>query len=509
MRKFLNVKVGVELFNLLQSNPLFKDNWKVISAIQMFLKRVSGYNNSNNGESSEVYSSIIYDMFKPYTGGSYRQYLDALVILELLVIDDWYKVGTEANGGCCKKYLVTDKGNMLLSSSNTEYLKKLHFDPLIIRGNQKRISKRKIMKRNYADYVLNYIHDGLIHMEYDYNKAMNTISGSNWSEATKQVAGQSLIAFKEKDFTELHYNISDGRVFNELAGMKSDLRTHFTYKNMGIKAIIDIRACHPTFFSTYIYNNSLSTTLPYPYHIVPDKGDISPLEILQKEHNTWIELFTNPHIDPREIIAKECGYTKEECKHALNQTINGSKKWTLLSKWMETKFPYLCQLWNSMEKSKTGNLICKEYESKLMLDPQLYRYTEDMKIKFGYEYDGVSIFALDSNTTLVDQINFLLKYIKCFSERNWGVPLVIKVEFITEEEDPNTITFEEWKKQANEIQAQPLLRQVEKELARWTQFCRGFFGGQLKNWDEYKRKETIHNKILSDIKTKLEKLEIL
>ena len=91
------------------------------------------------------------------------------------------------------------------------------------------------MTKTYNNYVLDYIQDGINHLNYDYGQASAIINGSLWEESTKTSAATSLINFKEKNFTDLQYNIADGRVWNEFVGMKSDLRVAFKYKNMVLK----------------------------------------------------------------------------------------------------------------------------------------------------------------------------------------------------------------------------------------------------------------------------------
>ncbi len=197
----------------------------------------------------------IYNIFKPYCNKAdgeygYKKYLNALVALNLLVVDESYVVGdNESIEGSCKKYLLSMNAIQLLSNSNVEYLKALHENKDVIRRNNDAVRKRMSRKETYSDYVLNYIQDGLNNFEYDCGKAMAVISGSNWTSETVQSAESSLITFKTKDFNALNYNAIDGRVFNEFVAMISDLRNSFqNTKSMERKAVIDIRCCHPTFF---------------------------------------------------------------------------------------------------------------------------------------------------------------------------------------------------------------------------------------------------------------------
>jgi hypothetical protein len=471
-KKILNVRIGVEFYNKLNSHPAFQLNWKAISPAFYFLQRIATLNDMNNGKAVEFYSVNIQNIFRPYCPQSdgdfaYKKYLNALESLELLTIGNSYIVGNDDIEGVCKTYLVTTEGVDLLSAANVEYLKALHTDQKVIRKTQQSISKRAAMHSTYSDYVLNYIADGLNHFNYDYDKAMSVVSGSGWSPLTQQSAEQSLISFKTKDFGNLQYNKTDGRVFNEFVSMKSDLRQAFKYKKMTRMAVIDIRACHPTFFSTYILeyvllNNNFST-LPILPHYVMDKGDrnqLNPLIInkpspksliinepshnpliineeynynkstLEMEHEKWLNLFTNPLIDPRDVIGSEIDRTKAEVKEALSQTLNGSKKYKKVLDWLEKTFPCLYAIWQTTDIKQTGCNISRLYESKVMLHPEIYKQTEAQGLKIAYEYDGISVFSDDIiKRVLIGKVEYLAKRIKFLAETECGVKLVLKVEF--------------------------------------------------------------------------------
>jgi hypothetical protein len=248
---------------------------------------------------------------------------------------------------------------------------------------------------------MNYINDGLMHLEADYYVAECVLSSSIDDTAKYNDMVQSLITFREKVFGELKNNELDGRIYNEFVGMKTDLRQAFKYKNMTRQATIDIRACHPTFFGLYIYNyyiynhvksigNKSNNAFVYKIEGTTDNSATTePLKQLpdvkisdlNKEYNKWTELFTNPDVDAREIIAKEAGYEVKQVKQALNETINGCVKYKKLLKWIETHFPILYSIWQTTDVSKTGNNITKDYECELMLDRTLYKMTEEMNLK--------------------------------------------------------------------------------------------------------------------------------
>jgi hypothetical protein len=442
MNKHLNIRIGVEFYNSLISHPTFAGNYKAISAAYYFLTRIARYNASSDGRPVEFSAVEIRQIFRPYTKGSYRPYLDALVSLGILVIQEGYLPGQFADDqkGHCKEYLVSDKGNDLLLGSHMEYLKKLHTDKRVIRRNQKNISDRKVMKRTYGDFILDNLHEGLINMRYDLDTALALITGSHWPPAAKTSAGSSLQTFKEKDFGTLSYHRGTGRIYHEFVQMKSDLRPTFNYRDLVYRAVIDIRACHPTYFSTYV--SSL-----YLLHYVGDKADIATKvkevrdqklqelatsidqSSVESEHCKWISLFTDPATDPREVIARECGYqTIQECKSAIIETLNGSLRHLPFRSWLEEHFPSLANIWEHSDVAATGSNISREYESPLILNPQLYRMAEEMGLKCIPEHDGVGVFASVEDASLPAKLHQLVLFIRFNSEIRWGVSPVLTIK---------------------------------------------------------------------------------
>jgi hypothetical protein len=287
-----------------------------------------------------------------------------------------------------------------------------------------------------------------VNYEYDLKKAEEIISGSNWKPSTINSAINSAIAFTEKSFGTLHYNEADGRICNEWVLMKSDMRLAFKYKNMTNQGVIDIRACHPTFFSSYLMNPLLklkkareqgeegmeSSPSSSILHYVTHKGDKSSIthgydtSKAQHEHTQWIELFTSDEIDARDVIAKECGYeSRAVVKAALTETLNGSRQWKVLLRWIETRFPTLYGVWQSTNVKETGPNISKEFETAIINDPGLLQLAEKLNVKLAYEYDGFTVFAAKEEKSLGDKLKFLSRYIKHTSIARFGVPIVLKV----------------------------------------------------------------------------------
>jgi hypothetical protein len=195
-------------------------------------------------------------------------------------------------------------------------------------------------------------------------------------------------------------------VFNDFVAMKSDLRRFFMYKQLVRRSIVDIRACHPTYLGAYIYANHFNK------------------EAVKDECDKWTSLFTDPLNDPRQVIGDEIGYTKDQCKTAINESLNGSKLYKKFHRWMKEGFPQMYQYMITHEKM--GCEIAKMYEVPIMLNEDLFKHTEDMGIKLTYEYDGYSVFAKENDEFLKDRVNFIIGYIKWYSTKHFGITPVIK-----------------------------------------------------------------------------------
>jgi hypothetical protein len=449
-------KISIELYNLLSTKEVFQgDNYKAIYCAFIFLQEISYYNRRNCQDYSEYYNKTIKDIFQISPGG-YRKYLDALVELDLLLIDENYSLPTfkDAKDGHCKAYSITDIGNSLLYSSNRQYLEQLHTNKDIIQLNYQQISKSKVNNRTYNDYILDYIHDGLINMTFSYQEVIKCLDESDKAIEDKVFITNMLIKFKEKKFTKLSRNKADNRIWNEFVAMMGDYRKFFKYKNMTRSYIVDIRACHPTFWSSYIIKSTFikspagdSGAEIHPELLSQHHNEGVSLTTLKKrlylrafkEHHKWVALFTNEALDPRLVIVKDCKYTCiSDVKRALTETMNGSTAHPKITSWLKKKFPCLYSLWlkNGINIKRTGCQISQNYETVLLQDEGLYRLCDSLDIKITYEYDGVSVyenvgagvFANDNDLDITDKVKCITEYIKAQSMKLFGVSLVMKIK---------------------------------------------------------------------------------
>ena len=429
MRKFLNVKVGVEFYDALMSRPSFQRNWKAVSPAFYLVSRIAELNARNHGFPVEFWSGTIAKTFQPYTSGAYAPFVADLETLKILAIDHDYDYDGKRNGkvkagekGSCKKYKVTDYGCRLVHSANMAYLKALRDDPAVRRLNQKSISKRKVMSKTYKDAVLAYVDDGLRNLSFDLDAAERAFAKSTWSHVQKAHVSRMLRCIREKKFNDLEFNAEDGRIHHEEVRLKSGARFLLNYKGIPYKAALDIRCCHPTFFSLYLVSHPLSL------HYVPHKGDKSALE---REHEKWVRLFCDPDTDPKEVVRKACRFADvDTAKEAMNQTLNGSKLFPKYLAWLKREFPTLFEIWQKTDVKDTGNAIARTFERELILHQGLYDLADGLGIKIMPEHDGVGVFSNDDAAELQSKLDALRSYLESLSTKRFGVHIVVKSKFV-------------------------------------------------------------------------------
>jgi hypothetical protein len=446
MKKFLNIKIGTDFYGLLITHPTFSNNWKAISPAYDFLTQIAGYNHMDIGSMTEFHSKRIEKIFQPYVGYGYREYIDALRDLGLLEIDEIYyntnftggKIDSESDTGLpqdrgfCKSYLVTEKGLDLLYSDKTEYLKKLHTQSDVILRNQKAVSQRVKNRKMTGDYVIDHQTKVQDSLSFNYSQAMSIVSGSLYTKESQTAAVQSLVEFSTKDFTPLARNETDGRIPTAFVRMNSQLRDSFMYeKNTPRAAVLDIRACHPTFLGMYLVDYVILHTKEFD-GIDPDR--------LKDDVEKWNAVWTSELIDPRDTVAVMIGRTKSQVKDALIKIINGHKSYTKVLNWIKSQFPEMYKTWQRTKVDQTGVNISKHFETQIMLEPELFRLSESLGLTLVYEYDGVSVFTGETGINLICKCQQIARFIVSTSERKLMIRPVIKIEFKCSKSDKQPTT---------------------------------------------------------------------
>lgn len=446
--KFLNIKIGKGLFDLLSQHSVFQSEWKTISPCFYFLQRIADLCYHAEKPVS-FFNGEIKNIFRPYTSNEYRKYIDALIELKLLEVNEYYQPQLKyqnklIQSGECKQYWVTELGLSLLTDSDIEYLKKLHFDKESRRRNQKNVSYRLSKQPNTNDPIIEHTKELLNNAEYKLEEGECVISGST-SIGRKKNITKSLLDITTKDFMTPKYNAeSDGRLVNSYTILANDVKTILSSNGYSRRIVVDIRACHPTFWSLYVINHYLYLTgitqspnaclLAYlpslSLHYDGDISDNNKWEIIKSEHNKWVSMFTDKDYDPRNVIGVGLNKDKDYIKQALNETLNGSKKYPKLLQWLDWNFPLLYKIWKTMDAKATEKVIGKNYESALMLDIGLYELATQMDLKLGYENDGFSVYAKDDNNDVMDQTRCLVNYVRQKSKEKFGFSVVMTMELI-------------------------------------------------------------------------------
>jgi len=470
--KIANPKLAVELVEELQEEPAYA-NPKAYAATHAFLQSILHF--SKDQQFAYVPAKYIKEQFSNYNI-NYKPCLNALVEHGIIQVNRQYIVGAKTRG-----YKLTKKGVNLMYTGQMQYLLTLLNDPNFKRKLQKRRNYVKTHGQLYKTEFLQYIHDGRMQYLY-YSDAANFIHNSTWPTLTKLHATTTLIDFQERKFTELKYNDSDNRVWNEFVGMKSELRRYFNHGELKYRYVMDIRSCHPLFLAHYLVHRAKRQGWQAKHPLLPGNhhktivqidsarkreqserlsfinsttassislssiSNNSPTSInntstinalshydggnldILAELTRWNAIFCDPSTDPKAILIRELGYTRVTAKAALNQSINGSRKYRKFVTWFKTNFPLLHRVWERTDSATVGNGISSYYETELMQDMDLYRLATDLGLHLTYEYDGCGIMCKDDDTEVLSKIKTMINHIQERSQRLWRIRPVVVVK---------------------------------------------------------------------------------
>lgn len=469
-RKKTNPRISAALVQALQGEPAYA-NQKAFSATRAFLRRVIYF--CQRQEYAEIAAKYIKEQFKN-SGVKYKECLDALVRQNILEIDKQYIVGAKPRG-----YKLTERGIELMTAGELVYLRALFKDAKLKRQLQKQASYHRTKAKKLKDAFLQYVSESLKSYEFA-EQAVDFIERSDWPPLTKADALTTLADFSQRKFTKPKHNKTDGRVWNEFVGMKSDLRRFFRKGKMRYRFVIDIRSCHPLFLAHYLVNHAkkrgwqthhpllpgdhqktivendaklfrerserkmsfLNTAITNSPSIPPISNNPSNKNLgphydgvnsdILAELERWNLLFTNPATDPKAMLATELGYLRQSAKDALNTTINGSQKYQKFIKWFKQEFPLLHNVWERTDSAEVGNEISANYETELMQDMELYRLAERLGLHLTYEYDGCGVMCRENDAEVQAKIRQLIQHVQARSERLWRIRPVLVVKAATD-----------------------------------------------------------------------------
>jgi hypothetical protein len=460
--KITNPRLSEALVEELENEPEYA-NVKAYAATHTFLSRVvrgqeSGFAHLPAKRIKEWFD--VHDI-------KYRPCLNILERHGLISVDNQYIVKVKPRG-----YRLTEKGVRLMYAGQLQYLKAVFNDRKLKRQIQNKHSYHRTKLTKLTHPLLQYIQAGLMRYEFD-PAVIEMIEKSGWNRLAKLKALMNLTDFIDRDFVKLKFNDADNRVWNEFAGMKSELRKYFSLGDLKYRFVMDIRSCHPLFLGHYLVNrseprkvpanpimvwegekvrlkrerserltNTNNTTIPStstppptltnpPTSLSnnnPNPDYVGGNSDIGSELVSWNALFSDPDTDPKTVLINEIGYTREQAKAALNQSINGGKQYGRFIKWFKTKFPQLHSVWDQTYKNKVGVDISTLYETKLMQDMGLYELAKSLGLHLTYEFDGCGVMCREDDPEVLAKINQLSRHIQEHGERLWGIRPVLVVK---------------------------------------------------------------------------------
>ena len=457
-RKFTNIKVGVELYSLLSRESLFQgEGYKGISACQRFMELVAWFSAQTEENTAGIEREKIADLFNAYK----INYKSAISVLESLGIlykcqNGFHNKFTKV--GKVSRFKITELGWRLLVDGQREYLRKLHNDPDEDRRvrNNRRLKKKR--QKDVLGPVESIISNNLFDLEYSKEDLARF-----WREKCAYFTpgeqfniNYSIDKIKHGSFNDIIKNEKDGRIHHVWVLMKSDARPLFRLRGKPYSRVLDIRACHPTFWASFVLdylckkkkdykliNNTIDTTNNVISNISnntisPISYSLSPLgslhysygnvDELVNEWSKWNALWTNPDVDPRELIAQDLGNgeTKETVKQLVNSAMNGSEN--RVFKWICQNYPALSSIWLQTDLKLTGVQISKFFETRLILDPGLFDLAAQLGVDILPEHDGLDIFAEEGDPEIDKKAQELVARIGDNCLRLFGFRAVVKVK---------------------------------------------------------------------------------
>jgi hypothetical protein len=465
--RLTNIKVSIELNNLLSQQFIFRSgNYKAISNCERLLNTIEWYSGQNKDGWAGIQCKKLENCFK----STNINYSDVLLVLERVGLihkprKGFYNRATQE--GKVSKFKLTDLGRQLLLDSNREYLRKLHNDPDIDRRIRKNRSQNKCRSKKTADVVAERIKNNTYAIVFDFTEFEKFWAQKSDALSVEQKINilYSIISIREGNFKDIKRCDTDGRIHHPWVLMASSARYLFNLGGKQYIRVIDIRACHPTFWARYLidvllfnlsdylnkeldpniilknkYNNiitKLTSISIYKYYnnilyIPRFQESLHYLaeneEKLFNEYIIWTEMWSNLDTDPRLLIAADLGkkHTKDSIKPLLCSAINGSDN--QVSKWIRKNYPMLSKIWDKTDKKHTGVNISKMYETKLILNPENFELADRLGLEILPEHDGVGVFGDADDHDIAAKVDVLREAIQRDCLNSFGIKPVITVK---------------------------------------------------------------------------------
>ncbi len=468
--RFTNIKVGIELNNLLSQEFIFQvENYKAISNCEYLLNTIEWYSGQNKDGWAGIQCKKLENCFK----STNIKYSDALLVLENVGLihkprKGFYNRATQT--GNVSRFKLTALGRRLLLDSNREYLRKLHDDPDLDRRIRKNRSQNKNRTKKTADVVTDRIKNNIYALEFSYTEFERFWAQKSDILSVEQKINilYSIITIREGKFKDINRCDIDGRIHHPWVLMASSARPLFNLRGKNYNCAVDIRACHPTFWARYLidvllfnlteylnkesnndiilkikYNNiinKLTNISIYNYYniinnilyIHRSEESLHYLaeneEKLVEEYINWTEMWSALDADPRLLIAADLGkkHTKETIKTLICSAMNGSDN--QVYKWIRKNYPTLSKIWDKTDKNHTGVNISKIYETKLILNPANFELADRLGLEILPEHDGLGVFADAADPEVATKVDVLREVVQRNCMNSFGIKPVVTVK---------------------------------------------------------------------------------
>lgn len=468
---FTNIKISITLNNILSQEPIFQgeNRCKVISSCEYFMQKIFKFSQRHKDGWTRIHSKACDNDFRKYK----IKYTEVFEILERHGIMFPRKIGyldMKTGERIISRFRLTDFGVNLLFDPNKEYIRKQNNDPKEDKRIRNRKSKRKSRIKELEDQVISKTLRNILDLRIDESAFDNYWKYNRQYFSPKQIYTIELYkdSIKNGQFKNLRRCIKDARIHHPWVCMPSLLRPFFSLRGKKYLRTIDIRSCHPTFWAKYIfeisripeylslnedikdllktkykeynniltnnsiYTNSINHSLIYNSSIPPSpvsqhyvSQNVTPLI---EEYIKWTEFWTNPDIDPKQLILNDLGgtYSRDEIKKLINASINLQKNDAFY--WIKKNYPVLFDIWEKTNRKKTGNYISRFFETKLMLDPELILLAESLGLEVLTEHDGIGIFAEENDSELEAKAGKLRDWVQEKSVALFGLKVQVKID---------------------------------------------------------------------------------
>lgn len=210
------------------------------------------------------------------------------------------------------------------------------------------------------------------------------------------------------------YCEKDGRWYSPNVAYPNDFRDTFNINGKKRIAVVDIRACHPSFFAEYIISKSENASAE-----------------LFEERNRWNEFFFAER-HPIEVLSEVLGIYYDKLKLQFVSFLNGQgfsekgnffyyEKNLELHHWITANYPNLYSAWMKTDLKETGISISKRFESTIMQDASIFGWADEVGLHIASEHDGCSVYG--DSLALVDEL--MEKFRRVCLEK-FGLNLIIR-----------------------------------------------------------------------------------